>query len=288
MNRICILTDSLIQFPSPIFEGRESVFIIDHQLINQNKNIFSNTELRAYDFPNSLFSKENYTTTPIIQTPSIEIITKKIESFSNQYDYIVCLTSSKNLTDFFYKCQKAIELTGLQSKVFIIDSNSISLGQGILCKKLVNLIHSDININEILEKMRQESKNIFSIFYLKNFSYLYRSNLLPYSSAVLSEMEKIKNTFIFENGSFYSTEKAKNIKNVIDIFENYANEFESLKEISILQSKPAMSKITQPFKERLSINKNSIEISEQIISPYLSSILGPESTGIFFYEPISF
>jgi DegV family protein with EDD domain len=288
LNRICVLTDSLIQFPSPIFKGREIIYIIDYQLKNKNENNNINNNSKEIIFPKNLFYGDNFSSTPIIISPSVDQITKKIESLSIQFDYIICFSSSKKISEFYQNCQKAIEYSGLQSKVFLLDSNSISLGQGILCQKLVELINDEININVILEKMRQESKNIYAIFYLKNFSYLYRSDLLPYPSAILAEMKKIKNTFVFENGTFYATEKAKSIKNIIDIFENYANEFDSLEKISILQSKPSMSKITQPFKERITNINSNFEISEQIISPYLSSILGPESTGVFFYEPLLF
>ncbi len=288
MNRICVLTDSLIQFPSPIFKGREIIYIIDYQLKNKKENNIINNNSKEIVFPKSLFYGDNFSSTPVIISPSVDQITKKIESLSLQFDYIICFSSSKKISEFYQNCQKAIEYSGLQSKVFLLNSNSISLGQGILCQKLVELINDDININVILEKMRQESKNIYAIFYLKNFSYLYRSDLLPYPSAILAEMKKIKNTFVFENGTFYATEKAKSIKNIIDIFENYANEFDSLEKISILQSKPSMSKITQPFKERITNINSHFEISEQIISPYLSSILGPESTGVFFYEPLLF
>ena len=286
LSRACILTDSLIQFPSPIFEGRDIIYIIEHQLINNRNYIYTYEELRSYQFPNTLFTNKNKESVPKLVSPSAETIAQKLDQLTKNHEYVICFTSSKNFSEFFNNCKRAVEISGLQSKIFIIDSNSISLGQGILCQKLIQLIIEQYSISFILEKMRIESKNIYGIFYLKNFSYLYRSELLPYPSAVLSEMKKIKNTFILENGSFYATEKAKSVKNIIDIFENYANEFEAFEMISILQSKPAMSKITQVFKERITTQQSEFEISEQIISPYLSSILGPESTGIFFYEPL--
>lgn len=288
MNSIGIITDSLIQFPSPIFEGRELISIIDFDLSARQGIILSSEESRDCVYPQNLFVNYKFQNTPILKSPSIEKIAKKIETLSLKNEYIFCLTSSSKLTNIYKNFLSAIEMTGLQSKTFLIDSKSISLGQGMLCQLLIKLTQKELTIQKILQSIREETNNIYSIFFLKNFSYLYRSNILPYPSAVLAEMKSIKQSFILENGFIYSAEKAKSIKNIIDIFENYANEFEDIKMMSILQSKPPMDKITQPFKERIKEKPFALSIHEQIINPYLTSLIGPQSTGIFFYEPSFF
>lgn len=288
MNNICILTDSIIQFPSPIFEGREIVFFIDMIIHKSKTELFINNQNKNIHFPKSIFHLDNTDDVPFISSPSVAQISQQIEFLSKKFEVIICLTSSRKLTPFYEMCEKAIGASGFQAKTFLIDSNSIALGQGILCQKLVELIYMNSSLDDILQQIRQESNNIYAIFYINNFSYLSRMNLLPYANAVVAEYKNTKQTFILENGTLYPSEKAKNTKNIVDIFENYTNEFEDIQILSVLQSRPAMSRLTQQFKERINFNNSKLKISEQIITPQVSTLFGPQTTGVFIYEPMFF
>lgn len=90
--------------------------------------------------------------------------------------------------------------------------------------------------------------------------------------------------YVLEEGELIPTQKARNYRHLIDLLQEFVTEFEILDHIGLIQGVPAFENETRTLRERLAPDYAELSISEHIISPELSLMIGPHSLGMFILQ----
>lgn len=274
MPPIAILTDATVLFPNPVFEGRERVTILPaswQPMIPQDEA----SKLKAADLPTSL-SKHD---APLYQAPSVDEFERAFRALGKGRAVLAVLHSGE-LSATYQNAQTAADELQGKIQIRVVDSGSVSLGMGLMVQAAA-LAAAEMELADLDLYVRSFQPRIYTQFCVPSLSYFERRGYVSRSQALVAEYLEMLPLFTLENGELVATEKARNLRHLVDVMHEFLMEFHDLMHIAILQGAPPFAQETRALRERLAEDQPHSPISEQIINAPLASLIGPRSLGIF-------
>ncbi len=278
-SRIGILTDNTAQFPAEKFMGGQLVHTLSFNMFELVQNPALSPENEEIQ---SIKPEKRHR----ISLPSEETIRETLLSLSDQYIEIIILVVSKQINPLFFVLEEAITKLPNSLNYHLIDSQTITIGLGLLVQIAANSAYRGVSVEEIKNTMRSVIPKIYSIFCVKNLSFLYFSGLIDPAQAVIGEMLGINPCLLLENGRLIPTHKAKNFRHAIDLFLEFTSEFENLRNIALLYGDGYNSQDFQTLRSRINHQFSTASFSEHPINGAVSCIFGPQTTGLVVMENI--
>jgi DegV family protein with EDD domain len=96
-----------------------------------------------------------------------------------EFEEIICITVTSKHSGTFNSALQAREYLKEKEKIHVVDSMSVSGGEGLIILKAVSLIKSGLKINEILEKLKQSVLKTNLIFVLESPKWAVASGRVP-------------------------------------------------------------------------------------------------------------
>jgi DegV family protein with EDD domain len=96
-----------------------------------------------------------------------------------EFEEIICITVTSKHSGTFNSALQAREYLAEKEKIHVVDSMSVSGGEGLIILKAVSLIRSGLKINEILEKLKQSVLKTNLIFVLESPKWAVASGRIP-------------------------------------------------------------------------------------------------------------
>ena len=280
MSSICIVTDSSAQFAQPSFPGRNVVKIISHD-VQINGRIFPGGEdLKAQNLPPSA----NKELQPKLIPPSPEMFYKEFSSIGQSYDTIIGLFLSSSLSECYSNAAKAAATLHGRFNVQTIDSQTTSLGLGLLVQFAADLIAKGCSLSEIELHIRSQIPQIYGVFCTPGLTYLYSNKFIDYAQATIGEMLGLLPIFALEDGQLSPLEKVRNHRHAIEFFQEFLDEFESLQHIALLQSAPSNTQEARMLRDYAQDSFPKTPFTEHTINLPLSVLFGPRSMGLIVVE----
>ncbi|MDA1329709.1 MAG: DegV family EDD domain-containing protein [Chloroflexi bacterium] len=273
---ICILTDSAVQFPNPVFEGRNLVSILPTRW-NNHGEIEDGHELKAADLPESI----HQTSAPELQTPSSSDIGEAIRALGGRCSGVLAILHSAQFSHAYgHTIEAAEELQG-NVPIRVIDSHTTSLGLGMLVEIAADAAKQGQPLNDIELHIRSLLPRIYSLLCIPGLSYLQRRGYLNSAQSRVGEYLGMLPIFTLDNGELLPGEKARNTRHLVELLHEFLAEFSDLDHVAIMQGAPPFDQETRALRERLAEDHKTTPVSEQIIGAPLASQIGPRSLGIF-------
>jgi DegV family protein with EDD domain len=280
MTKVCILTDSTAQFPTPAFAGSELVNVIPFHVRFMDSDYSDGKDLRTIELP--VTSRNG--TTPLPIAPSPQEFFQIFSSLSQKYKEIVAILISSQLSQAVANAKEAAEAAKGPAEIHIIDSQTTAIGLGYIVQAAAEAALYDNSGAKIHRMIRGLNPHIYSVFCLQNLTYLSHSGYLDPAQAMVGEMLGIIPFFILENGRLVPIQKIRNSRHLVDILHEFLSEFDLLKHIAIVQGTPPYEQEVRNLKERLNEDFPSTTFSEHNLGIVLASMLGPRSLGMFMLE----
>jgi len=280
MSNICILTDTAVQFPVPAFEGRQLV----HQIplhIEFNQQIYKNCEgINIKDLPISLINGDSASLIP----PTSDEFKDRLISLSQKFDEIVVITHSGRLSSTYKNACLAAEIVRGQTKIEVIDSQTISTGQGLVVQEAATAAENSMDLEAVKDLTRNMLPRVYSVFIIQGLSYLENINVLEFSQAVIGEKFKMLPMFMLDNDVFFSSYKARNNRHIVELFHEFLFEFPVIEHVAFTQGNPPFENETRALRERIAEDFPSTQISEHINNIPITAIMGPRTLGMFVMQ----
>ena len=274
MPPIAILTDATVLFPNPVFEGRDHVTILPAQWQPASTKD-EEQNLKAANLPASLIDS----TAPRFQAPGTTEFERAFRALGQGRGVLAVLHSAE-LSETYQNAQAvARELQG-KIDVRVVDSGTVSLGMGLMVQAAAQAADS-LDLAELDMYVRSFLPRVYTQFCIPSLSYLESSGYVNRSQALVAEYLGMLPLFTLENGELIATEKARNLRHLVDVMQEFLLEFQDLEHIAILQGAPPFEQETRALRERLAEDHPNSPVSEQIINAPLASLIGPHSLGIF-------
>lgn len=279
MNTICIVTDSTAQFPQPSFPGRNLIRVVP-LTVELNKKQYKQIDVIR---PNSLPSYANQTISPQLRSPTPEFFLQFFSELNLTCRDILCIFLSAELNGCVANATEAAH-TQRGNVAHIIDSQTTSLGLGILVQAAAEAAFKGLPAIEIDKLVRSLIPRIYAVFSIPGLSYLHYNGFVDRAQAFVCEMLNLYTLFSLEEGNLSSIEKARNHRHVLDYFQEFLDEFDSLQQIALLQSAPANPQDAHLIREHVQQCFPRSPFTAHSINLPLAALFGPRTLGVFVVE----
>lgn len=284
MSSTCIITDSSVQFTQPSFPGSQNIRILNHQINVAGKTYTDLHELKIGSFPKEI--TEDFQ--PKILPPNEADLHRFISSLLPNYDHLFIILLSKEISPTFEIVNHLSSTLHGRASIHCIDSQNTSVGLGFIVQTAAEMSSKGIPAETIEQSLRKLIPHIYTLLCTPNLSYLHWGGFIDYAQSIVGEMVSLLPIFTLEEGKLNPLEKVKNIKNAVDYFLEFVDEFENLAQVSILQpAPPAISDLRILHQHLEEIGENAV-YTEYPINPYLASLIGPRGFGMVLMENIRF
>jgi len=149
------------------------------------------------------------------------------DAFENAEEPIICITISDSLSGTFKNAKIAARMS--KKRIAVIDSETISVGLGLLVEKAVELKKKGVEFEEAVKELEEYKKRIRIYFTLKNLTYLARSGRIsnvfaglgnfiginPVMNLYLGKAKVLKIVRGFEKAAYELEKKAKGKKALV-------------------------------------------------------------------------
>jgi DegV family protein with EDD domain len=124
--------------------------------------------------------------------PSPGDFLKAFKEKLKEFEEIICITVTSKHSGTFNSALQAREYLLEKDKIHVVDSMSVSGGEGLIILKAVSLIKSSLKINEILEKLKESVLKTNLIFVLESPKWAVASGRIPrVLGALLERMQNL-------------------------------------------------------------------------------------------------
>jgi len=221
---------------------------------------------------------------PKIIGPTAEQFRRIYGRLTRRTDQIISLHSSASLSLVHREAQIAAREFLGRCDIVVMDSETLSLGLGILVQEAAQLAHESVPLGEIVRQMRGMIRCIYIVLITDTLDYLEHSRLISPAQAILGTMLGIKPFLAIEEGEIIPMEKVRHHDRAIDKLAEFASEFSYIEQMAILQSTPYPTEETRMLRERLELIAPGQEFPILLYGPLLASHIGPDGMGLVVYE----
>jgi DegV family protein with EDD domain len=197
------------------------------------------------------------------------------------YDGVIVILHSDEFSPAYHHALQAAQNLQGQVSVKVVDSKTISLGMGLIVQATAQAALENVPFTDLEQFARSLIPRLFSLLCIPGLSFLEMAGYVNVSQATVAEHLGMLPMFVIDNGQLQATEKARNTRHLVDIVQEFLNEFTDLEHIALMQGAPAFEQETRSLRERLAEDGITCPISEQIINAPLASLIGPHSLGVF-------
>lgn len=284
MHRICIVTDSTAQFPNPTYQGYELVQVAPIRIIFGSQILADSKDPKEYkhllDHPNGI--------TPRLVIPSVESLGKLFLRLGKKYQSLLVILHSSQLSQLVENARTAADVVKNPDAIHIIDSQTIGAGLGLLVQSAAHIClhHTDPGI--ISQMVRGTVPQIYTALFLPNMKTLAHSGYLDPDQAMVGEMLGFYPFYLLEPGRMVSIQKARNMRQLLDMTTEFVTEFISLRHIALFQGYPPYEPEMRGLRERISKAFPNTPITEHHLSLSQVTMLGARAIGaVVMQEPES-
>lgn len=198
--------------------------------------------------------------------------------------HVVSIHTSAKLSKACQNATTASRMILGRCEVAVIDSQSISMGVGMLTDKAAQLAYMGSPFDEIVRETRKAVEHIYSIFYVESFDALCRNGFISESQAILGNMLGIKPFVTIEEGELVLIEKVTTVSQAIDKLAEFASEFISVDQMGLLAPTTELTEPMRLLQDRLALELGHVEFPIYAYGAMLGVTLGLDALGIVILE----
>ena len=221
---------------------------------------------------------------PSIVGPTAEQFQRLYRRLTRHTNQIISLHSSASLSLVHREARIAARDFLGRCDIVVMDSETLSLGLGILVQEAARLARASLPLDEIVRQMRGMIRRVYVVLITDTLDYLEHSHLISPAQAILGTMLGIKPFLAIEEGELIPMEKVRSRDRAIDKLTEFANEFSHIEQMSVLQSTPYPTEETKILRDRLELITPGQEHPILLYGPLLASHVGPDGMGLVVYE----
>lgn len=280
MSSICVLTDNSAQFPRPSFPGMEVINVIDLG-ISLNGQLSSNgNTLKTTTLPLTA----NEALSPHLLPPDVEDFQAMYSQLGKNYNVIMGVFLSSAINDCYKNAKIAADSVRNSINVQLIDSQTTSIGLGILVQSIAEAIHAGASASEVDRMARNLVKHTYTVLSVPGLSYLQHNGFVDFTQATITEMLDLYPLFSLEDGVLTPLEKVKSHRQSALYFQEFIEEFVDLQHIALIQSVPPNQSEARMLRDFVQEAYPQTPFTEHSLNLPLATLLGPNSMGLIVVE----
>ncbi|MCR4749402.1 MAG: DegV family protein [Lachnospiraceae bacterium] len=190
MKDFLIMTDSSADLPKSYLHEHD-IYCVSLKYTLDGVTYDNDDEKAAKDFYKKLRDKSMPTTSQINPEEAADRLRDVLKRCKNILVIAFSSGLSGTCNSFKIAAQEVMEEDS-EAKIYVIDSLSASLGQGLLVHKAVCMKESGADIETIVKWVEEHKLNIVHAFTVDDLNHLYRGGRLSKTAAVVGTMINLK------------------------------------------------------------------------------------------------
>lgn len=283
MSKVYIVTDSAAII-EPAIAGRLGITIVPLTVRIGHEDYQDGVDL---DHEELLLRMARDRIHPRVVGPTAEQFQRTYRRLTRRTNQIISLHSSASLSLVHREARIAAREFLGRCDIVVMDSETLSLGLGILVQESAQLARTSLPLGEIVRQIRGMIRRVYVTIITDTLDYLEHSHLISPAQVILGTMLGIKPCLAIEGGEIIPMEKVRNRDRAIDKLTEFASEFSHIEQMAILQSTPYPTEETKILQSRLELITPGQEHPILLYGPLLASHIGPDGMGLIVYEGTS-
>jgi len=283
VSKVYIVTDSAAII-EPAIAGRLGITIVPLTVRIGHEDYQDGVDL---DHEELLLRMARDRIHPRVVGPTAEQFQRTYRRLTRRTNQIISLHSSASLSLVHREARIAAREFLGRCDIVVMDSETLSLGLGILVQESAQLARTSLPLDEIVRQIRGMIRRVYVTIITDTLDYLEHSHLISPAQVILGTMLGIKPFLAIEGGEIIPMEKVRNRDRAIDKLTEFASEFSHIEQMAILQSTPYPTEETKILQSRLELITPGQEHPILLYGPLLASHIGPDGMGLIVYEGTS-
>lgn len=216
-----IISDSTCDL-SPELVERYDIDILPLHIVLQQKEFLDGKNIT----PDEIYAwAEENQTTPKTSAPSIEDAINVMKPYVEEGRELVCFSISEDMSTSANVMRIAAEELEAEDRVFVINSQNLSTGIGLLVIEAAIMAREGKSGAEIVAEIEKLIPRVRASFVVDTLEYLYRGGRCSGVAAFVGGAFKLHPTIVVENGKMLPTKKYRGKMN--SVLLNYAKDQEA-------------------------------------------------------------
>ncbi len=289
MSKVHVVTDSAMRLPTAVNEGvsdGEIAAQLDITVVPLRVRIEGEVFEDGVDLDHEelLLRMASERVRPEIVGPTVREFRRVYGRLTRRTDQILSVHSSARLSLVHREAERATAAFMGRYDIAAVDSETFSLGLGILVEAAARLAEESLPLSAIIRHIRGMLRHIYISLTTDTLDYLEHSGLISASQAVLGTMLDNKPSLAVERGKIVPMEKVIGRDDAIGKLADFANEFPHIQRMAILQSTPYETEETEMLRDDIEVVAADGRLPALLYGPLLASHVGPDAVGMLVYE----
>lgn len=199
--KVKIIVDSTADMP---LEMKEHISVVPLTIRFGDQEFIDGVTIDSKQFYEMLVECDQLPTT---SQASPFVFSEAYEQALEEADQVVVLTVSSRLSGTYQSA--AIAAEEYPGKVYVVDSQSVAIGTGILAQYALKLADRELDAEEIAWRLMQKREDIRVIAMLDTLEYLKKGGRISATAALAGGLLNIKPVISIENGEIRMLGKAR-------------------------------------------------------------------------------
>lgn len=281
MPSVAIVTDSMARFTSPGALNGQPITVAP-VLIRSGSQVIEDTfEMDLH----SLFdTTDGSRSIPRAIPPAVETLSEIYNRLHREADHILSIHTSSRLAATCSHARQASQQFLGRCDIQVIDSESISVGLGLLVEAAARAAARGADFEDIVRIVRGLIPRLYMVFFLEQLDYLERLGRLSRSQAILGNMLGIIPFLTLEEGDVIPMEKVRSRPRAVEKLIEFVSEFSNIQHLAILQSEPRPTDESRQIAERLQALNPTTPITINCYGASVATCIGPDCLGVVVLE----
>lgn len=188
-----IITDSTCDLPAELLKQYD-IEILPLHISKGDESYLDGIEIKPDDIFSYVDSGGDICTTASV---NIGEFMKCFDRYSPLYDAVIVITIGAGFSGCWQNAQVAAQQ---YPNVYVVDSRSLSSGQGLLVVKAAELVQKDLTAEEICQQLEEAAERIDASFILDRLDYMKKGGRCSAVTALGANLLKVKPCVEVKNG----------------------------------------------------------------------------------------
>lgn len=277
---IKIISDSTCDLPIDLLQ-QHAITILPLHITKNGKSYLDGVEIKPSDIFSYVNSGGEICTTAAV---NISEFMDCFDTYSPLYDAVIVITIGSGFSGC---CQNARIASQRYQNVYVVDSSSLSSGQGLLVLKAAELVQKGLSAEEICQQLNEFAAHIEASFILDRLDYMQKGGRCSAVTAFGANLLKLKLCIEVKNGQMTVAKKYRgSFSKVIYQYtkERLATCSEVCPDVVFIAHPDAEQPAIEAAKQALAEDERFENVIEARAGCTVACHCGPNTLGIMFFR----
>jgi DegV family protein with EDD domain len=224
-----IVTDSTCDIPADLLKEL-GVTVVPIYVVFGNKSYRDKLDLNEDEFYHKLTHDSLHPTTSI---PTPKDFADVYNKLAQETDEIVSIHLTSRESGTFNAALLGKELVTRKCRIEVIDSQSVSLGLGLVVNEAAQAVKSGAQLEQVVERVRQAVPKVHLMILVDTLKYVVRGGRLNRAYGILGSALRVKPLLTLKEGDLSLVGVARTKAKAVDRLYEFARGFPRVKEAAV-------------------------------------------------------